>query len=167
MYIAENEFSEWLNESEAIKNAVLQCYKETISDMSDNLLTDPRSCNNHHIINPDFSQNPKYMMGFYPDKQNNQFILSALYVFPEYRGNGFGKKLVKTAQSLVQDRGFIQVAVEESEIDNLDSFYTNLGFLTTGDKIPNAIGKVYQDYFWSGKKITLKKVGNQIAVQPL
>ncbi len=62
MYIAENEFSEWLNESEAIKNAVLQCYKETISDMSDNLLTDPRSCNNHHIINPDFSQNPKYMM---------------------------------------------------------------------------------------------------------
>ena len=72
MYIAGNELSDWLNESKAIKNAVLNCYKETISDMSDNLLTDPRSCNNHHIVNPDFLQTPKYMMGFYPDLQNNQ-----------------------------------------------------------------------------------------------
>lgn len=167
MYIPNNELSEWINESETIKNEVLRCYKETISDMTDNVLNDPRSNNNHHIVNPDFNQTPKYLMGFFPDMENNQFILSSLYVYPDYRGKGFGKKLVNAAQSFVTDKGFIQVAVEESEISNLDEFYKKLGFLTTGDKIPNVVGKVYQDYFWSERKFSLKKVGNRIGVQPL
>jgi GNAT superfamily N-acetyltransferase len=167
MYIPNNKLSEWINESDAIKNAVLRCYKETISDMTNDVLNDPRSRHNHHFVNPDFNQNPKYMMGFFPDMENNQFILSSLYVFPEERGKGFGKKLVNAAQSFVTDKGYIQVAVEESEINNLDTFYKKLGFITTGDKIPNDIGKIYQDYFWSGKEIALKRVGNLIGVQPL
>jgi GNAT superfamily N-acetyltransferase len=166
MHVPSNELSEWVNESKKIKNELLNCYKAVISDMTDNVLTDSRSRNNHHIVNQDFEQQPKYMMGFLPNMERHEFILSALYVAPKFRGRGYGKKLVKDAQSFVRDQGFIQVAVEYSQINKLDRFYKDLGFITTGDKIPNVAGKIYQDYFWSGKKITLTKVGNRIGVQP-
>jgi hypothetical protein len=68
---------------------------------------------------------------------------------------------------MVQDKGFIQVAVEEHKIPQLDRFYKEQGFISTDDIIPNGSGMAYRDYFWSGKKFSLSRVGNAIAVQPL
>lgn len=166
MFIPQNEFSEWVYEEPRVVPALLEGYRAAISDMGSNLLTDPRSSSNAHILNPDFSTQPRYFIGFQPLPERHQFILSCLYVFPGFRGKGFAKHLINTAKQMVRDQGFIQVAVEEGKVPELDCFYKNQGFISTDDIIQNGFGMGYRDYFWSGKRITLSRVGNTITVQP-
>jgi GNAT superfamily N-acetyltransferase len=166
IFVPQNEFSEWVSEEPHVVPALLEGYRAAISDMGSNLLTDPRSSNNAHVVNPDFANHPQYFMGFQPMPERHQFILSCLYVFPQFRGVGFAKHLLESAKQMVRDQGFIQVAVEEGKILQLDSFYKNQGFISTDDILQNGSGMAYRDYFWSGKRITLSCIGNTIAVQP-
>ncbi|UCV01156.1 GNAT family N-acetyltransferase [Acidovorax radicis] len=165
LFVQQEEFSEWLSDEPHLLAPLLQGYGDAISDMGGNLLTDPRSSKNAHVLNPDFAKQQRYFMGF--QHKQFQFVLSCLYVFPAFRGAGLGKHLVNTAKQMVQDKGFIQVAVEQQKIPQLDRFYKDLGFLSTDDIISNGFGMAYRDYFWSGKKFSLSRVGNTIAVQPL
>jgi len=166
IFVPQNEFSEWVSEEPHVVPALLEGYRAAISDMGSNLLTDPRSSKNAHVVNPDFANHPQYFMGFQPMPERHQFILSCLYVFPKFRGVGFAKHLLESAKQMVRDQGFIQVAVEEGKILQLDSFYKNQGFISTDDILQNGSGMAYRDYFWSGKRITLSRIGNTIAVQP-
>jgi GNAT superfamily N-acetyltransferase len=167
LFIPQEEFSEWLYDEPHLVTPLLQGYSEAISDMGGNLLKDPRSSKNAHVLNPDFAKQQRYFMGVQPLPEQFQLVLSCLYVFPEFRGSGLGKHLINTAKQMIQDKGFIQVAVEEQKIPQLDSFYKNQDFLSTDDIIPNGFGIAYRDYFWSAKKISLSRIGNTIAVQPL
>lgn len=167
LFIPQEEFSEWLSDEPHLIALLLRGYSDAISDMGGNLLTDPRSSKNAHVLNSDFAKQQRYFMGFQHIPERFQFVLSCLYVFPAFRGAGLGKHLVSTAKQMVQDKGFIQVAVEEQKILQLDRFYKDQGFLSTDDIIRNGFGIAYRDYFWSGKKISLSRVGNTIAVQPL
>ena len=167
MLIKNEELTDWLKEQPQVVAPLLQGYKEAISDMSSDLLIDPRSSKNIHIVNPEFETEQKYFMGMEPLPERHQLIISCLYVFPTFRGMGYGKHLIDFAKNLVQDQGFIQVAVEKESIDRLDLFYKNLGFKTTEDIFTNLIGKSYKDYFWSGKEIELTRIGDSIAVKPL
>jgi GNAT superfamily N-acetyltransferase len=166
MLIQQGEFSEWLSEEPHVVPALLEGYRAAISDIGSNLLTDPRSSKNTHVVNAEFRTQPRYFMGFQPFTEKRQFILSCLYVFPQFRGNGFAKHLLDTAKQIVRDQGFIQIAVEEGKIHELDGLYKKQGFISTGDIISNGFGMAYRDYFWSGKRITLSRVGNTIVVQP-
>lgn len=165
MYIPAEELQEWLNESKSVGKHLLQGYRGAISNMTNDIISDPRSANNSHIVNSDFSPNPKYMMGFTPYPSQSKFILSCLYVFPEHRGIGLGTHLIHTAQQLVKDKAFIQVAVEEKQIEFLDPFYKKQGFKTTGDRIKDPAGMVYQDYFWASFPLKLERVGRAIIVR--
>lgn len=166
IFVPQNKFSEWMSEEPHVVPALLEGYRAAISNMGGNLLTDPRSSKNDHVVNPDFSNHPQYFMGFQPLPERHQFILSCLYVFPKFRGAGLAKHLLNSAKQMVCDQGFIQVSVEEEKIFQLDSFYKNQGFISTDDIFQNGFGMAYRDYFWSGKHITLSRVGNSIAVQP-
>lgn len=166
MFIPQNEFIEWVSEEPHVVPALLEGYRAAIFDMGSNLLTDSRSSKNAHVVNQNFATRPQYFMGFQPLLERHQFILSCLYVFPQFRGAGLAKHLLNTAKQMVRDQGFIQVAVEEEKIPQLDNFYKNQGFISTDDIIPNGFGMAYRDYFWSGKRITLSRIGNAITVQP-
>lgn len=167
MLIQNEELADWLSECPQVALPLLEGYKAAISDMGGDLLKDPRSSKNVHVMNPDFATEQRYFMGFQPFTKPHQFILSCLYVYPKFRGNGFSTHLISTAKQMVQDKGFIQVAVEKEKVIHLDSFYKNQGFISTDDTISNGFGMAYRDYFWSGKSITLSRVGNTIVVQPL
>lgn len=167
LFIPQEELSEWLSDEPHLVAPLLQGYNDAISNMGGNLLTDPRSSKNSHVLNPEFAKQQRYFMGFQPLPERFQFVLSCLYVFPAFRGAGLGKHLVNTAKQMIQDKGIIQVAVEEQKIPQLDRFYKNQGFRSTDDIISNGFGMAYRDYFWSGKKIFLSRVGNTIEVRPL
>lgn len=167
MFIKKSEVKEWFSEEPHSEKAVFKAYKETITDILNDLLIDPRSAPNSYIVNQDFSTTPKYLAAFTSD-QDNHLVLSVLYVFPEYRNRGYGTHLIQQLQQLVNDSGVIQVAVDDVEIQRLNSFYVNLGFKPTGEIIPNVFGKKYQDYFWSGREIEIKRLSSgHFAVRPL
>lgn len=168
MLIQQKEFSKWLSDKPHLVTPLLKGYKEAISDMGSDLLTDPRSSKNTHIMNPGFVTQQRYFMGFqYIGTSGcSRLIVSCLYVFSMFRRTGLGTHLVSTAKQLVQDKGYIQVAVEKQKIHQLDRFYRDQGFISTDDIFTNASGMAYRDYFWSGKPIALSRVGNLIAVQP-
>jgi len=162
--VKKDEFREWLAEEPQVILPLLEGYKAAISDMGSNLLLDPRSTGNDHIINPEFSTEPRYFMGYQANRERQEFIISCLYVFPALRGRGHAKRLIDIAKKVVNTGGFIQVAVEESKINELDGFYKKHGFISTNDIIPNALGVAYRDYFWSGRTITLSREKNVINV---
>ena len=153
--IQTHETKDWLNDYPHCHGYLLQGYKEAISDMTDNLLLDPRSSKNFHVLNDDFINTPAYFMGVNAQPEKRLLILSCLYVFPGFRGRKLSSHLLNTAKHMVQDKAAIQVAIEEHKIDLLAPFYQKHDFQTTGTLRKNSIGKGYIDYFWSGKKIEL------------
>jgi GNAT superfamily N-acetyltransferase len=167
MLIKEDELVDWVSENPQVIPALLEGYQAAISDMGSNLLTDIRVLKNVHVINDDFLTIPKYFMGFHTIPKSPRFILSCLYVFPEFRGQGLAKRLLNSAKTMVNNKGFIQAAVEEIKINNLDAFYKENGFISTNDIISNSAGMAYRDYFWSLNGIVLSRQGNLIMVQPV
>ena len=148
------EMKEFLKQNSHCHNSLLQGYKEAISDMTDSILSDPRSSKNTHMMNENFVHTPKYFIGFViqPDRM---FVLSCLYVFPEFRGKGLGEEVLNAIQAMVGVQGAIQVAVEEEKLPLLDRFYKKHSFQSTGALRTNVYGKGYVDYFWSGQPIKL------------
>ena len=167
MLINEKEFPEWLSAEPHLIPPLLQGYREAISDMGYDLLTDPRSSRNTHIVNCEFVTLQQYFMGFQYTPGQHEFVISCLYVFPMFRNLGLGTHLINSAKQFVQDNWFIHVSVEKHKIYQLDSFYRRQGFVTTNDIFTNPLGMAYKDYFWSGKDIELIREGNRIAVKPL
>lgn len=155
LMVTKAETKNWLTEEPNVAAHLLQGYKETISDMTDDLLTDPRSSQNDHLTNQFFSSDPQYFMAFNPEPEKCLLTISSLYVFPHMRCRGIATTLINYAKLWVQDRGVIQVAIEKHKVGQLNNFYSNLGFQTTGVIHFNAIGVGYVDYFWSGKNIKL------------
>lgn len=154
--VTNEETKDWLMEEPKANEYLLEAYKAAISDMTDDILLDPRSSQNTHLINENFSSDPQYMMAFQAQTEKKLFIISCLYVFPHMRCKGMARFLINQAKLWVRDQGVIQVAVEENQLDRLSSFYSSLGFQTTCHIHFNLLGKGYVDYFWSGKKIRLK-----------
>lgn len=168
MIIQSEETKEWFIEEPHSKDAVFKAYKETIPDILDDLLIDPRSSQNTHIVNRDFSHMPRYLAAFNANAETRLLVLSVLYVFPQFRKQGFGSYLVDQLKLIVRDIGVMQVAVNEADIERLHSFYTKRGFITTREIIPNLKGLKYLDYFWSGRKIKIaRRPDGVFAIEPV
>ena len=135
--------------------------------MTDQILIDPRSSRNTHIVNNEFVTQPAYFMAFETLPEDQLFILSCLYVLPEYRNRGFSSHLINMAKTLVKNQAAIQVAVEEEKLLKLDAYYKKQGFITTGTCRKNSRNIGYVDYFWSAKKIELIDLPNGTAVKPV
>lgn len=155
MIIQREETKEWFKEHPHCHNLLLRGYKEAISDMTSSVLADPRSSCNSHIVNNEFVSNPAYFMGFETLPDQRLFVLSCIYVFPQYRKMGFGTHLMNSSKALVRDQAAIQVAVEEEKLPILDAYYRRHDFKTTGTLRKNIFGRGYVDYFWFVKKIEL------------
>jgi len=165
--IENHELADWINDYPRCEDYLLCGYREAISDMTGCLFTDPRSLKNNHIVNNNFENNPAYFIGFNAQPEQRLFVLSCLYVFPEYRHKGFGNHLINVSQSLVRDQGAIQVAVEEEKLELLKPFYEQYGFQTTGTVRTNLLGKGYVDFFWSDKAIRLSDSPNGTLIEPV
>lgn len=158
MIIKKEETNEWLKDYPHCQEFLIKGYREAILDMTNNILSDPRSSKNSYILNNEFENQPIYFMGFESLSEQSLFILSCIYVFPAYRKKGFGTHLINTSKTWVKNQAAIQVAVEEEKIFYLDSFYKNHGFITTGIVKKNMLNRGYVDYFWSANNIQLKDV---------
>lgn len=167
MVIQKEELRDWFKDYPHCNEFLKQGYQEAISDMTDNILSDPRSSRNTHVVNNEFVNQPAYFMGFEALPEQHLFILSCIYVFPEYRKQGLGTHLINTAKALVKDQGAIQVAVEEEKLPSLNRYYKKHGFITTGTLRKNLLNKGYIDYFWSAKNIELKDIQYGTAVKPI
>ena len=64
MIIQQDETEDWFKEYPCCHSSLLQDYKEAISDMTDQILIDPRSSKNTHIVNNEFVTQPTYFMAF-------------------------------------------------------------------------------------------------------
>lgn len=62
----------------------------------------------------------------------NMPALGRVVVHPEYRKKGFGKKLMKTAIGFSREK-FGRLTIRISAQSYLESFYTTLGFIDTGE----------------------------------
>ncbi|WP_225624009.1 GNAT family N-acetyltransferase [Vibrio panuliri] len=167
MLIQNHEVRDWFSEEPRSLKKVFQAYEETISDILPNLLIDPRASVNSYIVNQDFRNTPKYLAAFNANAQTRLFVLSVLYVYPEFRKQGYGNHLIQQVQNMVGSSGVVQVAVEENDVSRLHDFYIKHSFKTTGELIPNQFGKKYCDYFWSGRAIEINKTPDgQFAITP-
>ena len=167
MIIQREETEDWFKDHPHCHDLLRQGYREAISDMTGSVLSDPRSSRNSHIVNNDFVSNPGYFMGFEALPDQRLFVLSCIYVFPQYRKMGFGAHLINSSKSLVRDQAAIQVAVEEEKLPVLDAYYRRHDFKTTGTLRKNLLGRGYVDYFWSAKKIELIDLPNATIVKPI
>lgn len=167
MIIQREETEDWFKEHPHCHNWLRQGYREAISDMTSSILTDPRSSCNSHIVNNKFESNPVYFMGFEALPEQCLFVLSCIYVFPQYRKAGFGTHLINSSKAMVRYQGAIQVTVEEEKLAVLDAYYRSHDFITTGAVRKNMLGKAYVDYFWSGKSIKLIDHPNGTIVKPI
>lgn len=167
MMVTKAETLDWLNEEPIVATHLLQGYRASISDMTDDLLSDPRSSQNDHLVNRLFSSDPQYFMAFNAEPEKRLLTISSLYVFPHMRNRGIATYLISHAKNWVQDKGAIQVAVEESKLDELAGFYSRQGFQTTGTVHVNPFGKGYVDYFWSGKSIKLCDSPSGTIIKPI
>ncbi len=168
MFIERKETKDWLEDFPYCHSALLSGYKESISDMTNSILTDPRSSRNTHIVNGDFERTPIYFMGFELIPEQSLFVLSCLYVFPGHRNKGYGRHLIDIAKRKVSNQMMaVQVAVEVEKLEKLSEFYTKLGFKTTNAVKTNFLGKSYVDYFWSAKNIKLTDIPIGTVIDPI
>lgn len=148
-----SESREWLTRSEPAYQALLKAYRETMPYSPPDLFSDSNFRRNSHIINSDFSINPKYVAGYSTDFKNGILILSCLYIFPKYRKHGIATELLNTLkQNIPFEKGvIIQLCISREQHSSLHDFYTSRGFVTTG--IPNSESLI--DYFWWHKELKL------------
>lgn len=160
MLIKNHEVRDWFREEPNSYKKVYKAYSETIRDILPDLLVDPRASINSYIVNHDFRTEPKYLAAFNASPENRLFVLSVLYVYPEFRNLGYGNHLVNQMQAMVGEHGVIQVAVDDEDVARLNGFYIKHKFQTTGELIPNQMGKKYCDYFWSGRPISINRLSD-------
>ena len=117
---------------------------------------------NSHIVNQSFSKKPKYSLAFSNDTAKGILIISSLYVFPSYRGNQLGTKLIDYLKKKIPvEKGVIlQLCISKTQKGKLHDYYSNQGFTTTG--IANSEGLI--DYFWWYKELKLAMSPNNASV---
>lgn len=150
MIIKKEENREVKIEQKNIYKNIIKGYRECMPEVSEELL-DFRFFMNNHFLNTDFEKEPKYFVAFDDSsiKQNGIVAISALYVFPKYRGNGYAKILIEQLKYLAQNNIYLQIAVNEKKYPELKNFYKNLDFKTTGiASKPDDINIKYIDLFW-------------------
>lgn len=158
MIIKKEENKEIKVDNPNIYKYLIQGYKECMPDLSDKLIEN-KYFENNHFMNQDFETNPKYFVAFDDStvSENSIVTISVLYVFPEYRGNGFAKDLIDNLKYLSKNNIILQVAIYENKFKELKSFYEKLDFKTTGiPTIPDSLNIRYFDMFWCNIPLELK-----------
>ncbi len=150
MIIKKEENQEVKNKHKSIYENIIVGYKECMPGVNENLL-DSRFYMNNHFLNKDFEKEPKYFIAFDDStiKENGIVAISALYVFPKYRGKGYVKELIEQLKYLAQNNIYLQIAVNENKYPELKDFYAKSDFKTTGIAgRPDNINIKYIDLFW-------------------
>ncbi|ADU67062.1 hypothetical protein Selin_2346 [Desulfurispirillum indicum S5] len=167
MMVKKHENQEWKDEEPEIFKTLLEGYRECMPSINDMLL-ETRYFMNNHILNNDFKIVPKYFLAFDDSTaQTNDIVsISALYVFPKFRNNGFAKTLLDQIKFLAQQNIILQSAVNENKFDELKDFYLKMGFQTTGVvNPPDSLGIKYIDLFWCISPIKLTFTPNGTAIE--
>jgi len=135
------------------KKHLEKAYSETMPYFTGSPLHDHNFILNSHILNEDFSTNPKYILGYRTNLEDGIFLVACLYVFPEYRNKKIGYNLINDIkENIPVAKGvIIQLCISENQKDILHPYYESQGFTTTG--IENREGLI--DYFWWNKKLNL------------
>jgi GNAT superfamily N-acetyltransferase len=152
LFLPNDNNSNWLSRSPTTEKNIVEAYKATIPKLTFPLHFDGNFRSNSHIINQDFDREPKYLAAFRTDDKERLLILSSLYVYPEHRKTGIGRKLIDQLKAEIEGKKFvIQVAVETQKLGRLHKYYTGQGFITTG--VVN--NKGLTDFFWADHKMKL------------
>ncbi len=150
MIIKKEENEEVKKDNLNIYKYLMEGYKECMPRLSNSLL-DTKYFDNNHFMNQDFEKNPKYFVAFDDStvSENSIVTISALFVFPKYRRNGFAKDLIDILKSLSKNHIILQVAIYEDKYLELKSFYEKLDFKSTGKPcIADSLNIRYIDMFW-------------------
>ena len=94
----------------------------------------------------------KYMSNIYTD---DEYYISNLAVFEEFRGRGFGVELLKKAEELAREKGYNKLSLTvEFYNGNAKKFYEKFGFIET-DKVdfPKKFHKYSLDGFYKMVKV--------------
>lgn len=166
MVIQRHELKSWLKDNPTCKDYLSQGYRDTISDIKRNVFSDYRARLNDHIVNYEFRIDPKYFFSFRIDPiQSHLMIIGCLYVFPNYRKEGFGSHMINRIKDMVREN-VVQVAVEAEKCNQLTPFYQRHGFKTTGKINTNELGRGYVDFFWSAKNYELSAGDKWTVLEP-
>ena len=144
-------FSRWVENNPVGVAALLFGYKDILSNMANNLVDDARVLENDHLLNVNFSQEPKFFMGYRVEAENNCLVMASLFVFPKHRKMGHAKNLIKDIQAGLGRATWIRLEVEESKVSGLDSFYSNLNFTKVEGVYKDPFGKSFANYVWAGR----------------
>jgi ribosomal protein S18 acetylase RimI-like enzyme len=60
------------------------------------------------------------------------YYITSLSVYPEFRGNGIGTKLMKLAHSHAEQRGFSKLSLFVFDVNQAVKLYQRLGFVVNG-----------------------------------
>ncbi len=88
------------------------------------------------------------MIGAYP-KNNDEWILKAVYVKPEFRGKGIGTKLIETMLNVLSEQGVVRVELMVNTVQGAAvRMYERSGFciVDTAKDQKMGDGKVYDEY---------------------
>jgi len=167
MIIKKEENVEVKKDTPTIYKYLMDGYKACMPKLSDSLL-DRKYFDNNHFMNQDFEKNPKYFIAFDDSAINENSIvtISALFVFPEYRGNGFAKDLIDILKSLSKNHIILQVAIYEDKYLELKSFYEKLDFKSTEKPcLPDSLNIRYIDMFWCNVPMQLQHTNLGTAIK--
>lgn len=148
---------------------LMEGYKECMPKLSDSLL-DTKYFSNNHFMNQDFEKSPKYFVAFDDStvSENSIVVISALFVFPEHRGNGFAKDLINFLKSISKNHIILQVAIYENKYLELKSFYKNLDFKSTEKpSVEDSLNIRYIDMFWCDVPMELEHTNLGTAIKRL
>lgn len=108
---------------------------------------------NNHIFNTNEDNDVTYMVGYSLNPLHRTFIISALYVHPDYRRKGIASKLLKHFQDDVcRDRAIIIASVDPLNQGVIDLF-RSAGFVSPLPITePDDLGYRYLEMLWSQRK---------------
>lgn len=164
MVIQPPELAEWLNESSVRLASFNQAYKAFMPGFKGDVLKERRAVPVDHFINMDFTARPIVLAGVIRKFNHPGVTISGLYTFPEFRGQGYARFVVKQLQQ--QTHGYLQIAVEKSKLEKLSQFYEGLGFIRAKGYSKDPSGTRLYDFFWSRQGIAVYRDGDILSIRP-
>lgn len=167
--LEKQDISKIKNIGPTVYDNLIKAYRECMPNLNAEQINEKIS-NNNHLLNDDFVNEPKFLLSFSLDTilENGILVISAIYVYDNYRNNGYAKELIESIKTFAKNGYLIQVAVYESKFLELKDFYLNLGFKTTNSfSEPDNVGVRYVDFFWCIDEIELKFIGTETIIRKI
>lgn len=164
VHITSEEFFDWLKDAPTIAPQLEEAYTTTMTGIT-HIQHERRAFCNHHVVNNDFDINPQYIMGYRLNDDDAHITISMLYVFPNYRQQGYAKTLINAMKYRAGDVGIVQVSVDPIKHPGIKEFYKQLDFIDHGTHGKDDMGVDYHDLFWCVDKLSVKQDGRSLLIR--